>query len=509
MEGGLGSETPLARRYALQDSEEWQVLLRHFELSESFAFIVVLAPDGAGIRVCRTALQQFLESRGLSLLTKAFATPEELATLPEYLVLDLSVPEGTGAIWIESATDEGPDDTAFQTAWRRATALLNQHRNPLRRRFHTSLIFAGPPWLQAVLRGMAPDLWSVVSLVVRVEPLLSEPPDPPTPAYGMVQRPGPGTYPDPDYAMERAARLRGKPEHEGVLAALLQRAGTGYFARYHDDLASQVLQESLLFYRQSGDVRGAADSLKILGDIALRRHAHIEARTMFEEALALYGKTESLPGQADCIKRLGDTALECSDYAEARRMFEEALTLYRRIENIPGQADCTKRLGDAALECSNQAEARTRFEEALALYQQAGDLPGEADCIKRLGDTALSLSDHAGARRRFEEALTLYQKAANLPGEADCIKRLGDTALSRSDYAEARRRFEEAIAMYERMHEPYWIGQVHRRLALLSANVNERQTHVQSAREAWLSIHRHDLIEELDQQFPDLAQPSS
>ncbi|HMC60238.1 MAG TPA: hypothetical protein VKJ01_13685, partial [Candidatus Solibacter sp.] len=78
---------------------------------------------------------------------------------------------------------------------------------------------------------------------------------------------------------------------------------------------------------------------------------------------------------------------------------------------------------------------------------------------------------------------------------------LGWVALARGDEFEARSRYVEALSLYARIPEPFSIGQTHRRLARLAATPKDRAHHIQAAREAWLSVGRPDLIQELDTEF--------
>jgi len=55
--------------------------------------------------------------------------------------------------------------------------------------------------------------------------------------------------------------------------------------------------------------------------------------------------------------------------------------------------------------------------------------------------------------------------------------------------------------MYARIQERSSIAGTHRRLARLAATPEDRARHIQAAREAWLSIDRPDLIQELDTEF--------
>jgi tetratricopeptide (TPR) repeat protein len=265
--------------------------------------------------------------------------------------------------------------------------------------------------------------------------------------------------------------------------------------------ARQRNDEALLLYQQLGSVLGEANCIWYLGEIALERSDYAAARRRCEQALPLYRQVRDLLGEANCLHCLGSIALRRSDYPAARQRYEEALPLYRQVGFLLGEANCISGLGEIALGLTDHAEAQRLYEEALPLYRRVGEVLGEANCIQRLGDIALRRSDHAEARRRYEEAQPLYRQVGSLLGEANCIRGLGDIALEQSDSVEARRRFEESLGMYARIQKPFNIAGTHVRLARLAATPEDRARHIQAAREAWLSIDRPDLIQELDTEF--------
>ncbi len=278
----------------------------------------------------------------------------------------------------------------------------------------------------------------------------------------------------------------------------------GLFTRVTGWGSRDLLEKALLKARASERTVLEAPCIWRLGDIALARSDHEEASARFEEALPLFRNVGSVLGEANCIKSMGNIALARSDHEEARARFEEALPLYRNVGDVLGEANCIRSLGDIALARSDHEEASARFEEALPLFRNVGSVLGEANCIFRLGEIALECWDHEAARARFEEALPLYRNVGDVLGEANCTRRLGEIALARSDHETARARFEEALPLYSRLPAPHSIAAAHWRLARLEPEGSEeRRKHVRAAREAWESIKRPDLGEELVKEFAE------
>ena len=238
-----------------------------------------------------------------------------------------------------------------------------------------------------------------------------------------------------------------------------------------------------------------------LGNMAIARGDHDGARRWYERALPLYQQIDDVSLAADCIQRLGDVALERSDLEEAQARYQRGLRLYQQAGSVDGAANCIQRLGDAALERSDLKEAHARYEQALKLYRQASSVHGAANCVLCLGDVALKRSDLKRARIRYEQALKLYQQAGHVHGEANCITRLGDVALERSDFEEARAKYEQALELYQAIHHPFSVGWTLVRLARLDPPGNERTQRWRTARKAWASIGRDDLVESVKTEF--------
>ncbi len=92
---------------------------------------------------------------------------------------------------------------------------------------------------------------------------------------------------------------------ERLLRALL---GWAQFTRFTGRAEGGVMEAALARFGEDAP-RERAQVLRCLGDIALARSQHDEARARYEEARPLYQRVGSVLGEANCIQSLGDIAL--------------------------------------------------------------------------------------------------------------------------------------------------------------------------------------------------------
>jgi hypothetical protein len=193
------------------------------------------------------------------------------------------------------------DLDSWKTAWRQSLAMLNQHRNPLRRRFEVPLVFAGAPWLQEVMREAAPDLWSVRTGVVRIIPGRVARGE--GARAGVTLEPGGEAAEDPDYALEVAERLRNTKEQEPARVDLLLRAAWGFDEAARLEAAEDAFREAVALCRKLAKhspeefLPRLAESLTGLTGAFWSSEKLEEGLLTGQEALAIYRELAAKPPQ--------------------------------------------------------------------------------------------------------------------------------------------------------------------------------------------------------------------
>ena len=124
-------ESVIARRLGPAAAEEWARVLRHFDLGEGFAFLVLLVPGVEIAELCIRDLESVLRDEGLEVLRFAPETPAELRELAPELV-NLEPSPNVGAVWLEAvAPRQVPGAEDWIHAWIELTARLNERRDEL------------------------------------------------------------------------------------------------------------------------------------------------------------------------------------------------------------------------------------------------------------------------------------------------------------------------------------------------------------------------------------------
>ena len=173
------------------------------------------------------------------------------------------------------------------------------------------------------------------------------------------------------------------------------------------DAARAFAQEAVAGHRATGDARGLAQAISLLGMVAASERKHREARALYEESKAMREKLGDEVQLQHSLHNLGLLALDQGQYDEARRQIEAALAIARRHRQEGRLANGLSGLGYVAIGQSRHAEARKLFEQSLRMSVEPGWKDFVDYCLVGLASVSAATQDLERAARLLGAAEAL------------------------------------------------------------------------------------------------------
>lgn len=410
-------QATLAARYDLARQAEWRKLTTHFDLAEGFALVVLMTLDAEGADWCRLELARHLQSQGKTLAAIELPSPSDLRQLPAYF-MDTRLNLTDAGLWVAAvAPDYAKNYGDWRAAWAQTLARLNAYRNPIRSKFKLTVILVGAPWLQVVMREMAPDLWSVRTLVVRIEPLVTFALESASTLTNQANPLPPGREingTDPEFALQLAEKLRGVQGKELALANLLHRAGDGFANKLAWDLAEKSYGEALDLKRKyNAALASLTDSMVNLGSCYFATGQIQRATKLYDAALVISRSTADRPLEGNLLGNLASSYFELGDLRRARGLAHNQLEIARAIKDRKMEGDALGILGNVFLRQGDVRQAIDLFDQELAIAIETNYKIGECSALGNLGAAYGALGDYHKAIALEEQALVLAMQAGH------------------------------------------------------------------------------------------------
>ncbi len=453
----LSGEREAALWAALDLEPDWQALLRHFDFNEGFAFILILVESAENAAFCREALRNYLNKNNVGTIRRILCNyPGDAQKLP-YLLHKPAGLDNKQTLWIESVIPEHSVTQQaleeWRAAWRVCFSSLNQIRNQMQHTIPGALVFAVAPWVQQILRNVAPDLWSIRSTVVEIAPRTtgSRALDVATP---LLQRPesDPTLAPDPEFAEQEASRLTSRPGTELARAQILQRAGEGYLVRAEPNAAIRVLREAeTLQVGASGSNSHLSQTKTLLGRAYKLNAQWEEAEACFRDALEMDRARlgEENPDIATDLCDLAQLLAKTNRVEEAEPLYRHALEIQEKASGLDHErvASTLNNLAEILRETGRYQEAEPLYLRALDIYERnyGHDHPRLATTLNNLGLLLTATDRLSEAEAMYRRALTTDEKYYG-PDHPEVAVDLNNLAL----LMKVTNRMEEAEELFRR-----------------------------------------------------------
>jgi len=249
-----------------------------------------------------------------------------------------------------------------------------------------------------------------------------------------------------------------------VLALTRGRAliGAGKFAWVQGDYdqATIFASESLNLFRFLEDIQNVANSLNLLGLIALYQNEMNQARSLFEQSLALHREVGGQFDIADTVLDLGLIAMYQNNYSQAKLLLEESLAISHLKKDRVFTGLCLNNLGYNELYRGNLSDATAHFREAISISLSQKDWETVVWCLEGFAEIAGAALDNQnslhvaaclfGAAQTFRNTLGIPLSPMDRPYYESSLSmlrsKMSEAAFAAAWAEGAAMSLEEAVA---------------------------------------------------------------
>jgi len=232
-----------------------------------------------------------------------------------------------------------------------------------------------------------------------------------------------------------------------VRAGVLNGLGLLLFNQGDYEQAERRCEESVVLYRELGDMVGMSRPLHHLALMDFDRGKLTRARSLLEECLAHFSEGGDKVGRAYALCHLAWVYSEQGEYDKAYSCVEESLTRARALEDNHALLETFFCLAKAlVVSPTGKAAVQPPLEEYLA-RARASDEMSLAYALHAAGQAALSQGDVATASSFIQESLAFFRKMGMRPDIAELLVIFGQVAAAQGDYAMAQSHYEESLAL--------------------------------------------------------------
>ena len=226
--------------------------------------------------------------------------------------------------------------------------------------------------------------------------------------------------------------------------------GGGRLAMLRCDYLPAVrrLEAALGLYRELGDDRGIAGTLRVLGSVAREQGRYARAVELYAEGLALAEAADDRRGAANVHGTLAMVYWLRCDFDEAVAEATAARDIYRALGDVEGVVSSLANLGIVARYKGDTERSLALLTESLSLAEGIGFREGIAWSAEQLGLLAADRGD-AAAIPLLRRSLELHAELRDRWRTSSVLEDLAAIALSRDDAARAVRLLGAAETIRE------------------------------------------------------------
>jgi CHAT domain-containing protein len=242
--------------------------------------------------------------------------------------------------------------------------------------------------------------------------------------------------------------------------------------------ARDYLAQSLAIRQQSGDKRGLAATLYLLGNVEQGYGDPQKALGYLKTSVDLRRATGDRSGEAYSVQTLGSAYVKLGELGAALESYDQARRIRHDIGNRNDEADTLMHIADAHERLGEHAAAIENAEQALRLMQQVANPRGEGGALVVLGELARAGGDGRRALEYLDRALPITRATDNPDGEMRASGTAGAAHIDLGEPAAALEGLRHAVMLAQqsgdRFAEVEWLFETARAHARLGDLVQAR-----------------------------------
>jgi predicted ATPase/class 3 adenylate cyclase len=256
-----------------------------------------------------------------------------------------------------------------------------------------------------------------------------------------------------EQALSQCAGASTSARASALAAAAILAEWLGEFHR-----PEEMWQESLGLYRELGDTRGIASSLRGLSVLVQGTNITV-AIALQEESVTLLRELGDKEALAWSLQNLADRLSAQGEYGRANALFEESLALFRDLGNKRGIAQCLQESAVWLLDARGDlATIDAWLEEMLKLHTELGNKDGMANYFFISGWVAFSRGDAATAQVQMEQSLALQQEMGDRWYACWSLAALGRIKAKQGEFAAALIFHEQSLEVAREMNDDWHLA---------------------------------------------------
>jgi tetratricopeptide (TPR) repeat protein len=239
-----------------------------------------------------------------------------------------------------------------------------------------------------------------------------------------------------------------------LLGSALLRFGRRLDVRSEWKAALETYERAAQAARDGGDEATAARVRFYAADLRGRLGDQVTAETELRQLLEVFRELGDRKSEADTLRRLGSIVDVRGAQDEYEQLTRTSLAIMEEIGDKRGIARCLNNLGNLAKKRGDTKESERLHRTSLALKQEIGDRRGSAASFANLATLAKLRGELEDSNRLYRAALAIYEE---LGARQDCgitLHNLSILVERQGDRAEAERLLRTALVFRRETGEP-------------------------------------------------------